>query len=339
MPDGIRVWIEERCYDCHSHRTRWPWYSYVAPLSWWMSDEVRRGRAGLNFSLWWSYSPRQRALAWRRSLQRIQEGRMPPRGYLLMHPHSITPEEVKTLEEFVKQQELSQAEALNADELMAWPARPIRDLRRPLTGVFRLTGRLDHRLDLQGALILADGDLDIPEGVTGAGAIFCTGNLSLGEFPDSGAVLALVSRGDMRLQGGNLRAFIRCGGRFQSHQLKLQTLTEFTMPVAGVQEALLEFCRDDGELGERIERQVLVRYSDGQFVLWDPEFQRVEKAAGVDQALLAAETLMKADPATSVARWRRRFRKGWEVRLRAIPKSGQPARLKLSQDNHLAPQP
>ena len=22
------------CFDCHSHETRWPWYSSLAPLSW-----------------------------------------------------------------------------------------------------------------------------------------------------------------------------------------------------------------------------------------------------------------------------------------------------------------
>jgi hypothetical protein len=23
------------CYDCHSNETEWPFYSYVAPMSWW----------------------------------------------------------------------------------------------------------------------------------------------------------------------------------------------------------------------------------------------------------------------------------------------------------------
>jgi len=264
---------------------------------------------------------------------------MPPHSYLWMHSLSMEQDDMLALEEFVKAQELSQVEALTAAELLAWPARPLGWSRGPLSGVFRARGRLDQRLDLDQALILADGDLDIPEGVTGRGAIFCTGNLSLGKFSDPLTVVALTSQGDMDLQGGRVSALIRCGGRFQSHQLQLEKLREFTMPVPGVHEALLEFCRDDGELGERIERQMLIRYSAGQYVLWDPEFQRVEKAAGIPQALLAAEAIIKADPATSVGRWRRRFRKSWEKRFKLMQPEAAPAQLNLRLDDHLPPTP
>ena len=26
--------LRDACYDCHSHETRWPWYSHLAPFSW-----------------------------------------------------------------------------------------------------------------------------------------------------------------------------------------------------------------------------------------------------------------------------------------------------------------
>lgn len=38
------------CYDCHSNETVWPWYSYVAPFSWYAISHVNEGRATLNFS-------------------------------------------------------------------------------------------------------------------------------------------------------------------------------------------------------------------------------------------------------------------------------------------------
>ena len=40
------------CYDCHSNRTEWPWYSYVAPVSWLIVRDVRAGREALNLSTW-----------------------------------------------------------------------------------------------------------------------------------------------------------------------------------------------------------------------------------------------------------------------------------------------
>jgi hypothetical protein len=38
------------CMDCHSNETSWPWYSYVAPVSWLVYYDVERGRSELNLS-------------------------------------------------------------------------------------------------------------------------------------------------------------------------------------------------------------------------------------------------------------------------------------------------
>jgi len=40
------------CGDCHSNETRWPWYSYVAPVSWLVQRDVAEGREHLNVSAW-----------------------------------------------------------------------------------------------------------------------------------------------------------------------------------------------------------------------------------------------------------------------------------------------
>ena len=51
-PAEIKDILRRACYDCHSHETKWPWYSRVAPLSWWVAAHVEKGRADLNFSHW-----------------------------------------------------------------------------------------------------------------------------------------------------------------------------------------------------------------------------------------------------------------------------------------------
>ena len=38
------------CFDCHSNETHWPWYSYIAPVSWVIVRDVNQGREQLNFS-------------------------------------------------------------------------------------------------------------------------------------------------------------------------------------------------------------------------------------------------------------------------------------------------
>jgi len=38
------------CMDCHSHETRWPWYSYIAPVSFLIEYQVSQGRTHFNVS-------------------------------------------------------------------------------------------------------------------------------------------------------------------------------------------------------------------------------------------------------------------------------------------------
>ena len=84
-PAQVREILQRSCYDCHSHQTRWPWYSAAAPASWLVAADVREGREHLNFSVWGSY-PRGRRIAKLESMiAEVDKGSMPPGTYLLMH--------------------------------------------------------------------------------------------------------------------------------------------------------------------------------------------------------------------------------------------------------------
>jgi len=88
VPARIEALLTRACYDCHSNRTRWPWYSRVAPVSWLVAHDVAVGRKELNFSEWGSYYPqtRRRKLQWMGRV--LREGSMPPWSYRLMHPRA-----------------------------------------------------------------------------------------------------------------------------------------------------------------------------------------------------------------------------------------------------------
>jgi hypothetical protein len=85
-PAQIEALLVRACYDCHSNRTRWPWYSRVAPMSWLIARDVALGRKELNFSEWGSYYPQtqRRKLQWMGRV--LRERAMPPWSYRLMHP-------------------------------------------------------------------------------------------------------------------------------------------------------------------------------------------------------------------------------------------------------------
>lgn len=71
------------CADCHSNRTRWPWYSRVAPLSWLVASDVREAREHLNVSEW--DRPQKDA---DEAAEEVREGEMPLKSYLVAHPEA-----------------------------------------------------------------------------------------------------------------------------------------------------------------------------------------------------------------------------------------------------------
>lgn len=66
------------CFDCHSNETEWPWYSNIAPLSWYTQSHVDDGRRELNFSEWDLLQDEADEV-----VESIRDGEMPPWYYTL----------------------------------------------------------------------------------------------------------------------------------------------------------------------------------------------------------------------------------------------------------------
>lgn len=82
------------CFDCHSNETNWPWYTNIAPLSWWIDGNVREGRRELNFSEWGTKNQEGHEAA-----ETVRKGSMPPVDYTWLHPAArLTDEELQALE-------------------------------------------------------------------------------------------------------------------------------------------------------------------------------------------------------------------------------------------------
>ncbi len=87
-PSDVQQVLQKACYDCHSNQTRWPWYSRVAPFSWLVAHDVQEGRQELNFSRWDQYTPTQKMKKLKKVVEEVEEGEMPPRLYLWLHPEA-----------------------------------------------------------------------------------------------------------------------------------------------------------------------------------------------------------------------------------------------------------
>ena len=88
-----RELAQRACFDCHSNETTWPWYGYIAPVSWRLADHINEGRGVLNFSTW-----DQPNTDLDEVVENIEENEMPLSDFLLMHPEAkLTAAEKTTL--------------------------------------------------------------------------------------------------------------------------------------------------------------------------------------------------------------------------------------------------
>jgi hypothetical protein len=98
MDPKVETILERSCADCHSNRTRWPWYTNVAPVSWFVIGHVNDGRRDLNFSEWGNYDKRKQISRLGQMCDLAKSGVMPLDSYTPLHPGSkLSPDEVKAL--------------------------------------------------------------------------------------------------------------------------------------------------------------------------------------------------------------------------------------------------
>jgi hypothetical protein len=87
VPPDIHATLMRACGDCHSDQTVWPWYSHVAPTSWFVINHVNHGRRYINFSTWVrpGKEPQDSIDRLKVICREVQAGRMPLTSYTLIH--------------------------------------------------------------------------------------------------------------------------------------------------------------------------------------------------------------------------------------------------------------
>ena len=98
VPPQTAAVLERACRDCHSNDTRWPWYSNVAPVSWFVIDHVNHGRRHFNYSDWAQYKPADAAKLIKDSCTVVRKGSMPLPEYVRLHSETrLTPHDIEAL--------------------------------------------------------------------------------------------------------------------------------------------------------------------------------------------------------------------------------------------------
>lgn len=77
--------LQTACYDCHSHTTKYPWYTNIQPLAWWIKGHVDNGSKHLNFSTWTTYTAKKKAHKIEEMIEVVEGKEMPMLSYMVGH--------------------------------------------------------------------------------------------------------------------------------------------------------------------------------------------------------------------------------------------------------------
>jgi hypothetical protein len=99
VPAEVQAVLKRSCYDCHSSATVWPWYSHVAPVSWYVVHDVNTGRSHVNLQDWEAQVNEQEGKEHLGLICKlVREGQMPPADYRFIHKGTgLSPEETNAV--------------------------------------------------------------------------------------------------------------------------------------------------------------------------------------------------------------------------------------------------
>ncbi|MCO6496822.1 MAG: heme-binding domain-containing protein [Chitinophagaceae bacterium] len=85
VPESVMTTFKNSCYDCHSDEINYPWYWNVQPARWILNDHILEGRRELNFSAIGGYPIYRQYKKLHEIKEEIEEGKMPMKGYTVIH--------------------------------------------------------------------------------------------------------------------------------------------------------------------------------------------------------------------------------------------------------------
>lgn len=83
--NDVSVILDKACNDCHSNNTKYPWYSNIQPVAWWLNNHIQEGKEELNFSEFANYNPARQYRKLEEIKKTVDEGEMPLGSYTIIH--------------------------------------------------------------------------------------------------------------------------------------------------------------------------------------------------------------------------------------------------------------
>jgi hypothetical protein len=89
VPEDVKTILAKACYDCHSNNTRYPWYTEIQPVGWWLSEHIKDGKKELNFNEFSRYRIARQYKKMEECIDEVKESKMPLPSYTQIHTVSV----------------------------------------------------------------------------------------------------------------------------------------------------------------------------------------------------------------------------------------------------------
>lgn len=85
IPEDVKPILAKACNDCHSNNTRYPWYSNVQPVLWWLDKHIREGKKNINYDEYTHRPLRYQYHKMEETIEMVKEKEMPLNSYTWVH--------------------------------------------------------------------------------------------------------------------------------------------------------------------------------------------------------------------------------------------------------------
>ena len=95
MPNNVKVVFDKACADCHSNNTKYPWYTNIQPVGYWINHHVNEGKSEINFDEFTNKKIGLQHHKLKEAIEQIEKDEMPLPSYTIIHKDAkLTKEEM-----------------------------------------------------------------------------------------------------------------------------------------------------------------------------------------------------------------------------------------------------
>ena len=114
-PENVHLILKTSCFDCHSNKTKYPWYNKITPVNYWLADHVKHGKKHLNFSEWGKYSLKKKEHKMDELHEEVEKKNMPLDSYTWTHSEAnLTKQQIEAVVSWGKKVQANYKQQLNS---------------------------------------------------------------------------------------------------------------------------------------------------------------------------------------------------------------------------------